>query len=138
LTVCILSYWHVLYLYGLHGKLNKLNWMTYEDRARLLLKNIHTMCQSNRCHNTDNIPHYKFSPTWMPLNLYQKILRQPKCGWQCQFRKTNYRTCSMFFTDTVLNITCFFHQLCAFYVIFSLSYWGNEIWNTYWEETLSI
>ena len=27
MTVCILFYWPVLYLYGLHGTLNKLNWI---------------------------------------------------------------------------------------------------------------
>ena len=49
--------------------------MACEDRRRMLPKNIHTMYQSMKCCNLDNIPHYKFSQLWLPQNLYQKILR---------------------------------------------------------------
>jgi len=52
------------------------NWkMACEERERMLPKNIHTMYQSMKCCNLDNIPHYKFSQLWLPQNLYQKILR---------------------------------------------------------------
>ena len=48
MTVCILFYWPVLYLCGLHGTSNKLNWIELNHEEKVTFRNAYTRVDTKR------------------------------------------------------------------------------------------